>query len=64
MVLERRGCWRWLSAGVKKEARTGFPNAGASIALACEERWRWEGSQNGLSIALASDCAACEERWR
>jgi hypothetical protein len=40
MVLERRGRWRWLSAGVEKEARTGFPDAGASIVLACEERWR------------------------
>ena len=40
MELERRGRWRWLSAGVEKEARTGFPDAGASIALACEERWR------------------------
>jgi hypothetical protein len=38
MELERRGRWHWLSADLKKEARTGFPDAGASIALACEER--------------------------
>jgi hypothetical protein len=38
MELKRRGRWHWLSAGLEKEARMGFP--GAFISLACEERWR------------------------
>jgi hypothetical protein len=33
-------CWSVEDAGVEKEARTGFLDAGVSIALACEERWR------------------------
>jgi len=51
-------------AGVEKGARMGYPDAGVSIALACEGRWRVrdagveKGARTGfpdagVSIALA-----------
>jgi hypothetical protein len=45
-------------------------DAGVFIALACEGRWRCEGSQNGLPSRRRVHCAgvsgtlACEGRWR
>jgi len=55
---QRRGRWRWLSAGVEKEARMGCLDAGVFIALACQGRWRWEGSQNWIPDADVSIAAA------
>ena len=56
--------WRVRDAGVGKGAKTGFLDAGVSIALACEGRWRrpdagvGKGSQNWIPDADVSIVAA------
>jgi hypothetical protein len=64
--------WRWSveDAGVGEGARIGHPDAGVFIALACQGRWRCEGSQNRLPRRWRFHCAgvlialACQGRWR
>jgi hypothetical protein len=58
--------WRKADVSAGKGAKTGFPDAGVSIALACEGRWRTpdagveKGAKIGFPGAGVSIALACE----